>query len=288
MNDDRYRPGFETEHAALARLVGAYADDELAPELRVRVEAHLASCEECSGEARIQAAVRARLGAIAPRAVPAEFRERVLVGLAAVPAGSVGPERGPRELPLREIVVRRRWLAVGIGAGGWLVAAGLAGMLVGRPAPRAAGMTMTMGPLPSVAVDSTPSPMVDEALRDFRRVTAANLPTGVSVDSLQSELAFSLPALHSPHMQFIAAWRTDIDGEPAGALAYICHNRLVIQYVVSDVAFFRLARIRQAVATAGLYAAGGEGLHTVGWPTAGSGSFLVGEFSASELAAMRL
>jgi hypothetical protein len=147
---------------------------------------------------------------------------------------------------------------------------------------------MMMGPVIPVPVDSTPTPMAEEAIRDFSRVTGEDLPAGISLDSLQAALKFAVPALRAPHMRLVAVWRTEIDQEPAGALAYICHNRLVVQYVVSDEAFFRLARIRQAVAASGLYATGQAGVHTVGWPAPGSGSFLVGEFSAAELAAMRL
>jgi hypothetical protein len=62
----------------------------------------------------------------------------------------------------------------------------------------------------------------------------------------------------------------------------------VVQYVVAEPVFFRPPRVRQAIATAGLYAAGEGKVHAVAWPGTDSGSFLVGEFTPAELAAMRL
>jgi hypothetical protein len=61
----------------------------------------------------------------------------------------------------------------------------------------------------------------------------------------------------------------------------------VVQYVVPEHVFFRPPRVRQAIAASGLYAAGEGKLHAVGWPGRDNGSFLVGEFTAPELAAMR-
>ena len=43
-----------------------------------------------------------------------------------------------------------------------------------------------------------------------------------------------------------------------------------------------------SIAAAGLYAAGEGKIHAVGWPGRDNGSFLVGEFTAPELAAMRM
>ncbi|MEO8140756.1 MAG: anti-sigma factor, partial [Gemmatimonadota bacterium] len=140
MNDDRYRPGSEAEHAALARLVGAYVDRELAPDLHDRVQAHLNECEECRGAARIQTTIRTRLESLTPRGLPAEFRQRLLAGLesqsvvetepGATPAAAVAPQ-GP---------ARRGWLVRAAGLAGWLVAAVLAGVLLSRSTRNPAGM----------------------------------------------------------------------------------------------------------------------------------------------------
>ena len=104
----------------------------------------------------------------------------------------------------------------------------------------------------------------------------------------EAEVPFSIPALRSAHMRLIGTWTTQINGEPAAALAYRCHDRLVVQYVIPEHVFFRPPRVRQAIADAGVYAAGEGDVHTVAWPGTDNGSFLVGEFPASVLAAMRL
>jgi hypothetical protein len=89
-------------------------------------------------------------------------------------------------------------------------------------------------------------------------------------------------------MRLIGSWAMEFEGERAAVLAYRCHNRLVVQYVVSERAFFRQPRLRQAIASSGLYAAGFGKVNTIAWPDIDSGSFLVGEFTPAELAAMRL
>jgi len=146
---------------------------------------------------------------------------------------------------------------------------------------------MSMGPLTPVAVDSIPESIADAALHDFTRVASEALPQGPELTAVESQVPFSVPALTAPHMRLIGAWTTTIDGVPAAALAYRCHDRLVVQYVVAEHVFFRPPRVRQAIAASGLYAAGEGKLHAVGWPGRDNGSFLVGEFTAPELAAMR-
>ena len=133
-----------------------------------------------------------------------------------------------------------------------------------------------------------PEAIADAALRDFRRVAASDLPNGPHLAAVQAEVPFSIPALRSAHMRLIGSWTTVIAGEPAAALAYRCHDRLVVQYVIPEHVFFRPPRVREAIAASGVYAAGEGDVHTVAWPGTDNGSFLVGEFPASVLAAMRL
>jgi hypothetical protein len=149
-------------------------------------------------------------------------------------------------------------------------------------------MGMSMGPLAPVTVDSTPEPIADAALHDFRRVAQAALPQGPELAAVEASVPFSVPALKAPHMRLIGAWTTTIDHVPAAVLAYRCHDRLVVQYVVPEHVFFGPPRVRQAIAASGLYAAGEGKIHTVGWPGSDNGSFLVGEFTAADLAAMRM
>jgi hypothetical protein len=61
-----------------------------------------------------------------------------------------------------------------------------------------------------------------------------------------------------------------------------------VQYVISEKQFFRHPQVRSAIAQQGVYAVSFGTVSTVAWPDLDSGSFLVGQFSPSELAAMRL
>jgi hypothetical protein len=131
-------------------------------------------------------------------------------------------------------------------------------------------------------------PIADAALRDFRQVAQAALPQGPQLAAVRARVPFSVPALKAPQMRLIGAWTTTIDNVPAAVLAYRCHDRLVVQYVIPEHVFFSPPRVRQAIAASGLYAAGEGKVHAVGWPGTDNGSFLVGEFTAAELAAMRL
>lgn len=275
-----------TWHERVAGLLGAYADDELAGDLRRAVDSHLSECAQCVQDLRVQQALRKRLHAEEVAVEPSAALARLQAHVAGLGpevqdergrAGAGRPER--RSFPVHSIFA---WT-------GWLIAASLAALWVARPArPATQGMGMSMGPTIPVTIDSVPEPIADAALHDFRRVAQAALPRGPELTALQAEVPFSVPALRAPHMRLIGTWTTTIDGVPTAVLAYRCHDRLVVQYVVPEHVFFRPARVRQAIAASGLYAAGEGRVHTVGWPGTDNGSFLVGEFTAAELAAMRM
>ena len=270
-------------HQHVPALLGAYADDEVTSEIRRAVETHLAECPECAQELRVQLAVRSRLRREQLTDEPSANVERVRNHVAAL-RRSTGAERARNASRIRALLLHPT-----LAGAGWLIAASLAIVLLTsrRHAP-APGMGMSMGPLVPVSVDSIPTPIVDAALRDFRQVTDNVLPHGPELAAVQAEVPFSVPALRAPHMRLIGAWTTSIDQVPAAVLAYRCHDRLVVQYVVPEHVFFRQPRVRHAVAQSGLYAAGEGKIHAVGWPGTDNGSFLVGEFTASELAAMRM
>jgi anti-sigma factor RsiW len=270
---DRNEP--EGRHEHVVTLLGAYTDDELAPDIRGEVDAHLSRCSRCSQELRVQQALKSRLGS-----------EVEAVGLEASGAlARLADKGGPRDI----VAPSRSLLHLIVAWSGWLVAASLAALwAAGGRRPAAQGMNMAMGPLTAVSVDSVPEPIADAALHDFRRVAQAALPQGPELAAVRSQVSFSVPALQASHMRLIGAWTTTIGDVPTAALAYRCHDRLVVQYVVPEHAFFRPPRVRQAIAAAGVYAAGEGKIHAVGWPGTDNGSFLVGEFTAAELAAMRM
>lgn len=280
----------DVRHRTMMGLLGAYADDEVAGSVRSEVESHLQRCEECRRELRIQVALRTRLLAEDRAAAPAGVLERLQAHLNSLGA----EERVPATPPSPQWATRAAELAPRarpyLAWSGWLIAASLgAFLIVGKPKSSGQNMAgMTMGPPIPVVVDSVPESIADAALRDFRRVAAADLPNGPHLAAVEKEMPFSIPALRSAHMRLIGTWTTEINGEPAAALAYRCHDRLVVQYVIAEHVFFRPPRVRQAIAEAGVYAAGEGDIHAVAWPGTDNGSFLVGEFPASVLAAMRL
>lgn len=271
--------GFESEPDAYAALLGAYLDEELPEERREGVTRHLRNCQPCRRELRVQAAIRDRLTLEAPPHATAALRDKVRAGLVATT--EIGTST-PALTATHRVTPIVAWA-------GWGVAAALAALLLSRTrsAPATTGMSMSMGPATPVMVDSVPAAVVDSVLANFREVAASDLPGAQALSSVVGRVPFGIPALTAPHMRLIGAWTTDIEGQPVAVLAYRCHDRLVVQYVVSEQQFFRVARIREAIARAGLYAAGRDGLHAVAWPGPDNGSLLVGAFSAADLAAMR-
>jgi anti-sigma factor RsiW len=286
MSGSADRTDSESQHERLAGLLGAYADDELAADVRRSMDAHLSHCEQCTRDLRVQLALKSRLHAEEVAAEPSAVLTRLQDHVAGL-GRDAGDERwraGTGRPVKRSFLVRPI-----VAWSGWLIAASLAGLwFMGSRRTATQGMGMSMGPLAPVAVDSVPEPIADAALHDFRRVAQAALPQGPELAALRAEVPFSVPALRAPHMRLIGTWTTTIEGVPTAVLAYRCHDRLVVQYVVPEHAFFRPPRVRQAIATSGLYAAGEGKIHAVGWPGTDNGSFLVGEFTAPELAAMRM
>jgi anti-sigma factor RsiW len=272
-------------HERAVALLGAYSDDELPPEIRREVEVHLAECSRCVRELRMQSALRHRLRAEEGAREPSDALMRLEAHVAQLGRGA-WEQRSVVQVGSAKHPVLRHPL---VTWSGWLLAASLAAIwALGPRRPAGQGMgAMSMGSLAPVSVDSIPESIADAALHDFKRVAGSALPQGPELTAVESQVPFSVPALTAPHMRLIGAWTTTIDGVPAAALAYRCHDRLVVQYVVPEHVFFRPPRVRQAIAASGLYAAGEGKLHAVGWPGRDNGSFLVGEFTAPELAAMR-
>ena len=63
MSDSAERTPLARRHEQLVPLLGAYADDELPPEGRREVDAHVAECPQCVQELRVQTALKHRLRA---------------------------------------------------------------------------------------------------------------------------------------------------------------------------------------------------------------------------------
>lgn len=275
------------EHDEFSELLAGYADEELSPDDRDRVEQHLADCVICRRGLKAQSVIRARLMRETVFPSSGSLADRLVERIALHEAREPGVREEPR------ITWRRRgerllaWM-------GWLVAASIGAIWIGSrvigPGTDAgpSGGVMSMGPPRLVTVDSNPGPISSAVLTQFEQVDQSDLPHDLDLAELKDQVPFHVPALRSPHMRFIAAWTTRLHGEPAAAVAYRCHDKLVVQYVVSEKQFFRHPQVRRAIAQQGIYAATSGRVSTVAWPDLDSGSFLVGEFSPSELTAMRL
>ena len=262
-------------HAAFAEMLAGYVDDELTPEDRARVEAHVPECLTCRAELRAQTVLRGRLMKESASSASSDLASRVMARIAAGPPAEADPIAGPSR---RQVLIT--W-------GGWAAAAAIGGVSVWLNQRKPAGMSMTMAPTGPVTLDQVPGPVSTAILESFREVNEDILPAGTDLEQLHRELQFTVPALQAPHMRLISAWVTRVHGEPAAALAYRCHDRLVMQYVISEKQFFRQPQVRHAIASQGVYATAAGPLTTIAWPGTDNGSFLVGEFSASDLVAMR-
>ena len=130
------------EHAVT--LLAAYADDELPPETRREVEAHLAECGRCVQELRVQAALSLRLREEESALEPSDTLRRLEayvaeLGRSASAQGTSAVDIGSQKRP----VLRHPLL----GWSGWLVAASLAAVwALGSRGPSGQGMAgMSMG-----------------------------------------------------------------------------------------------------------------------------------------------
>jgi len=270
-------------HQVLIEQLGAYVDGELSPEDTARVEAHLLGCIRCRRDAALQRLLRERLAERPIARAPLALREHLAAAIdaAAAKPPDVAGTQGNRA------VARSNWS--GLFAAfrsrraravfpwlGWAVAV-----------PLAVGL---------VFVDSGPRgkaevPMVTAALADYRQVSHEELPLvylPAELTGLIAELPFPLKLLDSPRVHLIGAWRTEIRGEPAAAIAYRSANQVVVQYIVSESLFFRQANVRAAVARGGRYIVSDGSQSVIAWPQARSGSLLIGDLPPEDLAALIL
>ncbi len=268
------RAARENQHQVLIDLLAGYADRELPPETTSQIDAHLIGCVRCRRELAVHMAMRRRLGFEPPVAAPPALRERIRAAIAAMPA----PVEIPVPEPDRFSHLRRAGALVAIAA--IMIAAGIgAANLVRRTAPASA-----LAPLTARA---TTVPLLRDALADYRRVVAGDLPGRArDLDAVRSAVPFPIEPLRDPSVRLIAAWPTQLGDDPAVVLAYRWDDRIVLQYVVSEQRFFQHPALRQAVAGGGLLAArdGPQGI--VAWPTASAGAILVGDAPPDQLRAL--
>ena len=100
---------------------------------------------------------------------------------------------------------------------------------------------------------------------------------------VRAAVSFPVEPLRAANLRLVGAWTTELRGEPAAVLAYRLDDRLVVQYLVAEDAFFRHPAVRSAVADRHLLTASVGGRSIVAWPDAATGTVLVGDVPARRL-----
>lgn len=272
-DDDEAR---EARHQVLATLLGAYADAELPPETTSQIDAHLLGCARCRREVELHAAVHTRLAREPFVAASPALRDRIIQEIAQARLLSTAVE-APAQRPW--------WRSNAVRIGAALTLAGVATM-VGVSRVRAVSQPPMRA---SATVTATAVPLFATILRDYRRVTASDLPGRArDLDAVRAAVPFPVQPLHVAGASLLAAWSTDLNGEPAAVLAYRWHDKLLLEYLVAEPVFFRHPSVRTPVAAGESVTArdGAQGL--VAWAAPESGAILVGDVLPDELLALRV
>lgn len=246
-------------HTTFIEQIDAYLDGELDREGASRVEDHLLSCARCRRSFGVHRAIRSALSGRDTAAVaPDSLRMLIQEDIASARAR-------------QERRHDRHWLLPWTG---WLAAAlvGLTWMLAGR------GFSYRR---------PVPTPMARSVIADFDRHQAEPLPHANLV-SLETGFNFPVTPLPALRRQLVAEWRTQIQGQPAAALAYRLPAGIVVEYVISRGLFFRQPEVRNAVARSGRYVAQARAVTVVGWPASHAGVLLVGRVKRSLLESLAM
>ena len=254
----------ESRHEVLRELLGAYADRELPPETIAQIDAHLVGCAECRSALEVHDAVRTRLAAERPAAPSPGLRARIAAAIDAVPAPVVVP--APRAIGQRSLV----WLAVV----GWVAAVVLAIVLI----VQASGSPLRATGTRAIGAAVQQVPLLGGIVDDYVRVSRGNLPGRArDLSAVRAAVSFPIEPLSAPDLRLLGAWTTSVRGEPAAVLAYRLRDRLVVQYLVAEDAFFRHPAVRSAVADRHLLTAADGARALVAWPGTSTGTVLVGD-----------
>lgn len=274
-DDDAER---EARHQLLATLLGAYADAEVPTETASQIDAHLLGCVRCRRELDVHRSLRARLESESIAPASTALRERILAGVRAMPIAL--PADAPHTANFRSWV-RGFSRSSRVFATVAIAATLLMGFVLWLGARDRIAAPITVVSVPSVVLFS-------EVLDDYRRVTATELPGRArDLATVRAALPFPVRALVSPKLRLLAAWTTDLRGEPAAVLAYRWNNQLVLQYIVSEQLLFRPPEIRRAFADGHRLAARSGQQSVIAWPTSASGELLVADLSVNALASLR-
>ena len=265
----------EARHQVLATLLGAYADGELPPETASQIDAHLLGCARCRREVELHAVVRARLSREPQVLASGTFRDRIMQEIAGTRLPSAQPAAAARAW----------WHSTRVGVFAAVVVLALATTVAvtqWRPA------AVRAQPVSS-RVDAVAVPLFTAILDDYRRVMAGDLPGRArDLDAVRAAVPFPVQPLRGAGASLLAAWSTDLRGEPAAVLAYRWHDRLVLEYLVAEPVFFRHPGIRGPIAAGLLVSAVSSAQGVLAWAAPQSGAILVGDVGPDELSALRL
>ena len=271
----------ESRHAVLIELLGAYADGELPAETTSQIDAHLLGCARCRGELAIHESLRGRLAIEPPSGGSPALRARIAAAIEAAPqpAPAVEPPAGVAERLRAFALGSARRVRLTLVASLAVVALAAALGVQGR-----ATMAGASGEVRELAADPRSVPMLDAVLEDYVRVTAADLPGRArDLAAVRSAVPFPVEPLEGARLRLLAAWTTDLRGEPAAVLAYRQDDALILQYLVSEQLFFRHPTVRSAVSARHVLAASDGPRGIVAWPEAAAGSLLVADMESQRL-----
>ena len=264
------RAAREERHQVIIELLAAYGDGELPSETTSQIDAHLVGCARCRRDLAMHQAVRRRLGVEPPLAAPPALRERIAAAVAANPIVIPSPAR-------RAPWATRRALALMLVA--LVMLAG--GVWVGV----ARDERVDSPALGRLAAAPASVPLIRGLLSDYRRVTASDLPGRArDLEAVRGAVPFPVEPLHASGLRLLAAWTTELEGEPAAVLAYRWDDRIVLQYLVPETRFFQHRDVRQAVSGGRLLVASDGAQGVVAWPTESAGALLVGDLTPERLA----
>jgi anti-sigma factor RsiW len=261
----------ETRHQVLRELLAAYADRELPPETTAQIDAHLIGCVQCRRELEVHDSIRERLAAEPPAASSPALRARIAAALDAVPVPAPVALDEPRQVD-----IAHRWITW-VAITGWIVSAALGIAL----ATRSGVVAQSDGATRAVAAPVHSVPLLDGIISDYSRVATGDLPGRArDLSSVRAAVSFPIEPLRAPNLRLLAAWTTDVRGEPAAVLAYRLDDRMIVQYLVAEDAFFRHPAVRSAVADRHLLIASDSARAIAAWPEAATGTVLIGNVPA--------
>ena len=196
----------------LRELLGAYADRELPPETIAQIDAHLVGCAECRRGLEVHHALRARLAVEPPAAASPAFR-------------CAHRRRDRRGTGARRRRACRRHARVASeprGCSGSPSRAGSPRWCSPSRSPCRPDRPSRFAPASRAL--STPVhdvPLLGAVVDDYARVSRGDLPGRArDLDAVRAAVSFPVEPLRAPNLRLLAAWTTDVRGEPAAVLAY--------------------------------------------------------------------